>query len=149
MASQQNERMRPPIAESLDLEAHPEGGWYRRVWTSPVKAALADGRERAAASMILFLLDADTTSTWHRVASEEVWIAQRGRVVLELGGTGAGPGTVTVTIVGTDSSVGEQPIGIVPAHTWQRARADGGDALVACVVSPEFRFDDLELLTDT
>lgn len=141
--------MRPPIAESLDLEAHPEGGWYRRVWTSPERAASADGRDRAAASMILFLLDADTTSTWHRVASEEVWIAQRGRVVLELGGTGAGPVTVTVTAVGTDSSVGEQPIGIVPAHTWQRARADGGDALVACVVSPEFRFDDFELLTDT
>ena len=30
----------------------------------------------------------------------------------------------------------------VPVHTWQRARAEHGDALVACVVSPEFDFAD-------
>jgi len=139
--------MRPPIAEHLDLESHPEGGWYRRVWTSPERAALDDGRERAAASMILFLLEAGAESTWHRVASEEVWIAQSGRVALEMGGTGPAPGATTTTTVGTATIAGEQPVAVVPAHTWQRARAEHGDALVACVVSPEFDFDDFELVT--
>jgi uncharacterized protein len=28
--------VRPPLAERLDLEPHPEGGWYRQTWRSPV-----------------------------------------------------------------------------------------------------------------
>src|SRR5207248_10437180 len=28
--------VRPPLAEQLDLQAHPEGGWYRETWRSPV-----------------------------------------------------------------------------------------------------------------
>lgn len=140
--------MRPPLAEHLDLEAHPEGGWYRRIWTSPVRATLADGRERAAAGMILFLLEADTQSTWHRIASEEVWIAQRGSVELELGGTGTAPGRPTTQTVSAEVVAGEQPFAVVPAHTWQRARARGIDALVTCMVSPEFHFDDFELLAE-
>ena len=140
--------MRPLIAEQLDLAAHPEGGWFRRVWTSPARAELADGRDRAAVSMILFHLEAGAESSWHRVASEEVWIAQRGRVALDLGGSGPTPGTTTSVIVGTAFTHGDQPVATVPAHTWQRARAEHGDALVACVVSPEFNFADFELAHD-
>lgn len=142
---EQNGAMRPPLAEQLDLAAHPEGGWYRRVWTSPERAAPADGRDRAAASMILFLLEAGTGSTWHRVASEEVWVAQHGRVVLELGGTGSAPSGAVGTVVAPDPGAGAVPVAVVPARTWQRARAETTDALVACVVSPEFHFDDFEL----
>lgn len=28
---------RPPIAEALDLEPHPEGGWYRETYRSSVR----------------------------------------------------------------------------------------------------------------
>jgi predicted cupin superfamily sugar epimerase len=34
---------RPPTAVRLRLEPHPEGGWYRRTWTSP--AAVGDRPE--------------------------------------------------------------------------------------------------------
>jgi len=27
---------RPALAEQLDLAPHPEGGWYRETWRSPV-----------------------------------------------------------------------------------------------------------------
>jgi len=33
----------------------------------------------------------------------------------------------------------------VPADTWQRTVARTGDALVSCLVSPGFDFDDFEL----
>ena len=36
--------MRPPLAEALDLEPHPEGGWYRQTWVSPESVTLPDGR---------------------------------------------------------------------------------------------------------
>lgn len=138
--------MRPPLAESLDLEPHPEGGWYRRTWTAPAQARLSDGRDRAAASAIVFHLAAGESSTWHRVRSDELWIAQTGRVELELGGTGTEPADPpTVAVLGLDASSGDAPHLLVPADTWQRTRPGTDDALVTCVVSPEFHFDDFEL----
>jgi predicted cupin superfamily sugar epimerase len=138
--------MRPPLAESLDLAAHPEGGWYRRTWTATERADLSDGRDRATASAILFHLPAGDASAWHRVRAEELWIAQVGRVELELGGSGRAPGAVTsVAVVGVDVAAGDAPQVLVPAGTWQRTRPGDADALVTCVVSPEFRLDDFEL----
>lgn len=138
--------MRPPLAESLDLEAHPEGGWYRRTWTAPERAQLSDGRDRAAASAILFHLPPGEASAWHRVRADELWIAQVGRVELELGGTGPAPShDAPVAILGVDVAAGDAPQVIVPAGTWQRTRPADADAVVTCVVSPEFHFDDFEL----
>jgi predicted cupin superfamily sugar epimerase len=138
--------MRPPLAESLDLDAHPEGGWYRRTWTAHKRVQLPDGRDRAAASAILFHLPAGDASSWHRVSSDELWIAQMGRVTLELGGAGPEPDDdTTVSVLGVDINTGEAPQVLVPAGTWQRTRPGHADALVTCVVSPEFHFDDFEL----
>lgn len=141
--------MRPPLAELLDLEAHPEGGWFRRTWTSPTPAELPDGRVRAAASAILFHLPAGEASAWHRVCADELWIAQVGRVTLELGGAGPTPASVgTGSVLGVDGAAGDAPQVLVPADTWQRTRPGPVDALVTCVVSPEFHFEDFELHPD-
>ncbi len=138
--------MRPPLAESLDLAPHPEGGWYRRTWTAPELAHLPGARDRAAASAILFHLAAGEASSWHRVASDELWLAHIGRVEVELGGAGPAPDSATtVTIVGVEVAAGDTPQVVVPAGTWQRTRPGDADALVTCVVSPAFGFDDFEL----
>jgi predicted cupin superfamily sugar epimerase len=140
--------MRPPLAELLDLSAHPEGGWYRRTWTAPETARTADGRERPTATLILFLLAAGETSAWHRVRSDEVWIAQHGVVALELGGDGPAPVAAGVRIVGVDAGAGQEPQVVVPAGVWQRTLTSTADALVSCVVSPGFDFADFELAAD-
>ena len=62
---------RPPLAEALDLEPHPEGGWFRQTWASPVAITLPDGRVRPTATLIYFLLPAGEASAWHRVSSDE------------------------------------------------------------------------------
>jgi predicted cupin superfamily sugar epimerase len=136
---------RPPLAETLDLQAHPEGGWYRRTWASDVEVSLPDGRVRPTATAILFLLPAGESSAWHRVTSDEVWIAQRGSVRLELGGTHGRPEVAAAVDVGTDLDLGQVPQVRVPAGTWQRTVPSSADALVSCVVSPGFDFDDFEL----
>ena len=83
--------MRPPLAERLDLEPHPEGGWFRQTWASPVSVTLPDGRVRPTATLIYFLLPAGESSAWHRVSSDELWLAHTGTVTLELGGDGPTP----------------------------------------------------------
>lgn len=134
-----------PLAVALDLEPHPEGGWYRRTWTSPVEVTLDDGRVRPTATLILFLLPAGESSAWHTVTSDELWVAQTGRVTLELAGTGERPGEVATHLLGLDLAAGELPQVRVPAGAWQRTVPAAADALVSCLVSPGFDFDDFEL----
>jgi uncharacterized protein len=135
----------PTLAETLDLEPHPEGGWYRQTWASPVEVTLPDGRVRPTATLIYFLLPAGEESAWHRVASDELWIAHTGAVTLQFGGEGPTPERGLSVTVGTDVVRGEQPQAHVPAGEWQRTVPSDRDALVSCLVSPGFDFDDFEL----
>lgn len=137
--------MRPALADLLDLAPHPEGGWFRQTWASSEPITLADGRVRPAATLILFLLPAGESSAWHRVASDELWLAHSGLVTLELGGVDATPVADEALSVGTDVAVGQLAQALVPAGVWQRTLPGDGDALVSCLVSPGFDFADFEL----
>ena len=136
---------RPVLAEALDLAPHPEGGWYRQTWVSPTTVQLPDGRVRATATLIHFLLPAGESSAWHRVASDELWLAHTGTVSLELGGDGGGPDATHRLVVGVEVAAGELPQALVPAGVWQRTLPSDHDALVSCLVSPGFDFEDFEL----
>jgi uncharacterized protein len=141
-------RHRPPLAELLGLQPHPEGGWYRRTWTSPEHAAMPAGSaHRRAASAIYYLLQAGERSAWHKVASDELWLWHHGGpLTMALGGTGDQPAEVTQTFVlGCDLEKDQHPQIVVPGGTWQRATPAGTACLVTCVVSPEFHFDDFQL----
>ena len=95
---------------------------------------------RPTATLIYFLLPAGESSAWHRVRSNELWMAHRGSVTVELGGSGATPVPGERLVVGA-----ETPQALVPADVWQRTLVAEADALVSCLVSPGFDFDDFEL----
>lgn len=87
------------IIERLALEPHPEGGWFRRTWASPLTTG-DDGYRyggeatagRPLASLIYFLLPAGDASDWHKVDADEVWLWHGpATVTLELGGDGERP----------------------------------------------------------
>ncbi len=100
------------------------------------------------ASLILFLLPAGESSAWHRVVSEEIWLADQGVVALEVGSDGPEPVPGAVEMLGLDLAVGQRPQIVVPAGMWQRTLPSDTDALVSCVVSPGFDFADFELSPD-
>lgn len=137
--------MPSPLVESLGLEPHPEGGWFRQTWVAPEEVETLDGRVRSTATLIHFLLHAGESSAWHRVASDEIWLAHVGAVTLEIGGTGDRPIKGKPTLLGTDIDAGHVAQAVVPAGAWQRTLAGDADALVSCVVSPGFDFADFEL----
>ena len=137
--------MRPALADTLDLQPHPEGGWFAQTWVSPASVTLPDGRVRPTATLIHFLLAAGERSRWHRVASDEIWLAHTGTVVLELGGSGDQPAPVARLSVGVALAAGEVAQALVPAGEWQRTVPSDADALVSCLVSPGFDFADFEL----
>ena len=131
----------PDVAAVVDrhrLEPHPEGGWYRRVWTAEEVVDPATGRR--ASSAILYLLGPGDTSRWHRVLdAEEHWaLVAGGPIELDLSPDGHAQQVVALA---ADGDVGA----LVPAGWWQRARTADELALCRCSVTPEFRFEAFEL----
>lgn len=118
----------------LDLQPHPEGGWYRETWRAET---LVDGR--ATATAILFLLEQGQRSHWHRVDATELWLFHVGSS-LRLDTTPSDAGSIASARLGTDIASGEQPQIRIAAGEWQSAEADSGWALVSCIVSPGFEF---------
>jgi predicted cupin superfamily sugar epimerase len=140
---------RPPLAQRLDLVPHPEGGWYRQTWRSPVSFAPEGyGGERSAATAIYFLLHPGERSRWHVVRSDELWFWHGGGPLeLRLGGAGDRPSTEDIVLLGGDVMAGQQPQARVPGGVWQAAEPAGDlPVLVSCVVAPGFDFADFRML---
>ncbi len=133
----------PALARELDLQPHPEGGWFRQTWAASVAVTLPDGRVRPTATLIWFLLPPGESSAWHRVASDEIWLAHIGTVTLELGGDGDVPAPAGRRAVGVLPAASSQVL--VPAGVWQRTLPSEEEALVSCLVSPGFDFADFEM----
>ncbi|QAY76934.1 cupin domain-containing protein [Sphingosinicella sp. BN140058] len=127
------------LIECLELQPHPEGGWYRETW----RADAAQGR-RASATAILFLLDHEQKSHWHRVDATEIWLFHAGSpLLLRTAATENGP--VEEARLGPDVLNGDQPQARIAAGAWQAAEADRGWTLVSCIVSPGFEFSGFTL----
>jgi hypothetical protein len=129
------------VADSLNLEPHPEGGWFRRTWTAPARVDTSNG-ERATASAILFLLDRGMEAAWHVVVSDELWL-WHGPGTLEIHDGGDGPKPVADPNPRLIDGSAVQHL--VPAGRWQRTIARDSHCLATCVVSPEFTYDDWRL----
>lgn len=125
------------LIESLHLERHPEGGWYRETWRADHEPG-----QRAAGTCIYFLLKSGESSRWHRVDSAEVWHYYAGA---PLALSVHHEGTTTELMLGNDIASGERPQRIVPPGAWQAAHSMGEFTLVGCTVSPGFDFANFEM----
>jgi uncharacterized protein len=130
------------VAAAWRLSPHPEGGFYRETYRAELTVTPEGWEgERALATAILYLLPAGTSSAWHRVRGEELWLWQGGAAMaLSTGGRDL--------LVGPDTAAGHELQVLVPAGEWQSATpaAEPPDwSLVACVVAPGFDFADFEL----
>ena len=136
------------LIDKLQLQPHPEGGFYRETWRSnlslprSILPAEYTG-SRSAGTAILFLLPTGHFSRWHRVKSAELWFHQAGDP-LELVMAETLEGASQIINLGRDDAFQA----IVPPNHWQKAKpipGAAGYALVACVVVPGFDFADFEM----
>jgi uncharacterized protein len=133
------------LIETLGLAPHPEGGYYRETFRSPLALRglpwLAPERERSASTAIYFLLPAGIFSAFHRVPGDEVWHHYQGDPV-ELH-TLESAGGHRVLRLGHDFRGGERPQHAVASGSYQAARVAGDHyALCGCTVAPGFDFAD-------
>ena len=132
----------------LDLQPHPEGGFYKEVFRSSAQVSPADGRgTRSALTTIYFLLVEGTASRWHMVTSDEVWHHYEGGPLelLELSASGDTLDRHRLGMIGSDN---QAPVQTIPAGAWQAARPLADYVLVGCTVGPGFDFADFHMLAD-
>ena len=126
------------IIALLELERHPEGGWYRQTFEDTPQAG-----ERAQSTAIYYLLEGHDLSSWHRVDAAEVWHWYAGAPLkLRLSHEGK---SIDEYTLGPKLIVGQRPQVVVPRHCWQTARSIGDWTLVGCTVAPGFRFSGFEM----
>lgn len=138
------------IVERLGLEPHPEGGYFREVFRSPIDVLhpgipAGNDSRRCGGSLIYFLLEAGDFSAFHRVKwTDEIWHFYAGGAV-QLHTIDASGRHECVTI--HNEIAQNEPATVVPAGCWQAARlADESPwALCGCTVAPGFEFADFEM----
>lgn len=140
------------LIEKLGLEPHQEGGWYRFIGKGGIRIAKSTlpaeySGDRSCVSTIYYFLKEDEFSRWHKLHSEEIWTWHYGSsLIMTLGGTGDRPVPERTLRIGPDLEKGDRFQITVPAFQWQETRlADGGFALVSCIVSPGYEDADCYL----
>lgn len=132
------------LVKSLNLKAHPEGGFYSEMYRSDLPFQNKDGDERSLVTSIYFLLRSEDVSHFHRIKSDELWFWHEGSPlsVHLLGGNGH-----EILKLGPVDGLGSFPQHLVKADTIFGSSVDRLDsyALVSCVVAPGFDFRDFEL----
>lgn len=135
------------LVAELHLKEHPEGGWYRETYRSPMQLQTPKG-ERSLATLIYYLLPAGVESRIHCVSWDEIWLWQGGGVLdvrRYRADTEYRKGEYSSHLLGYGA--GAQPQQLMPAGSWFNAVVVEGDyALAACMVAPGFDFADLTML---
>ena len=133
------------LIESLDLRAHPEGGFFREIFRSTSTVVPAStGSTRCAITSMYHLISAGEVSRLHHVASDEIWHFFEGEP-LELYLIDPSLTALETKLLGPRSEAA-QPVHIVPGNFWQAARPTGAFTLAGCTVGPGFEYEDFTLL---
>ena len=136
--------------EKLQLQKHPEGGYYKEVYradeTIPKHSLLERySGDRNLSTSIYFLIISNEFSAFHRIKSDETWHFYTGTFI-------------TIHMINENGEYSAVNLGsnpekdgvfqfTIPHGTWFAASVDEPDsfALVGCTVAPGFHYDDFEL----
>lgn len=136
--------------ENLQLEKHPEGGWFNEVYRSGKmisKHALPVGfsGDRSISTSIYYLLEGEDFSAFHRIKSDEIWHYYTGNSAIEI--ISIEEGKTKRQFLGDNPGQNQYFQIVVPKNTWFAAHLinKNGFALAGCTVSPGFHFDDFEM----
>uniref|UniRef100_A0A0E0DYB2 DUF985 domain-containing protein n=1 Tax=Oryza meridionalis TaxID=40149 RepID=A0A0E0DYB2_9ORYZ len=161
------------IVAMLDLQRHPDGGFYLETFRDPSislpKSALPPRYkvDRSVSSAIYFLLPAGEIAKLHRIPCAETWHYYMGEplTVFEV----HDDGQIKMTVVGPDLRHGQRPQYTVPPNVWFGAfltrdvesftedgsvfvKTPGRDSelhysFVGVTCAPAFQFEDNEMAT--
>lgn len=134
------------LIESLDLEAHVEGGYFRRTFQADHRDKVdTEFGERFTLTSIYYLLtQASPVGHWHLNRSDIIHYYHLGSPIdyylLDA------QGKLTKTTMGPDPTQGHQLQLVVKGGTWKASHLIDGDYGLICeAVAPGFDFNDMTL----
>ena len=126
------------VQERLQLQPHPEGGFYREIYRSKQSVNVNAG-QRSACTAIYFYLGETDISHLHRLKHDELWSWHEG-------------GSATIHMIHPDGRHEQHQLGpngdytvVIPAGCWFGATVTGSHVLLTAIVAPGFDFADFEL----
>lgn len=138
------------LIQKLDLQPHPEGGYFKETYRSPdliSTKGLPDRfpGARTASTGIYFLLENGNFSAFHKIKSDEMWHFYEGDMIEIF--TIKPNGVLEKIKLGRNIENGETFQALIPAECWFASRVNkkGSYGLVGCTVAPGFDFMDFEL----
>lgn len=135
------------LVNNLNLEPHPEGGFYRETYRSEgiITMSSEDNRysgERNFSTCIYFLLTSDNFSAFHKIKQDEIWHFYSGspislHIIDE-------QGVYTKHTIGSNFEAGEVPQFVVKGGDWFASEVElpNSYCLAGCTVAPGFDFSD-------
>ena len=132
------------LIQQLQLQPHPEGGYYRETYRSVETLTTAQRNTRNVSTAIYYLLEDQDKSVFHRIQSDELWFFHQGKPLEIVSIRNA---ELVTIILGNDVTKNQVPQAMIAANTWFAARVKdaAGYSLVSCTVAPGFEFSDFEL----
>jgi len=128
----------------LNLQPHPEGGFYKEVFRSQIDVTTANNSKvNQAITSIYYLLEGNDYSGFHRLKSDEIWYFHKGSPlhihVLDNAG-------FLRSIELSDLETGSLSV-VIPAGLWFAAEIPSkqGFCLASCAVAPGFDFSEFEM----
>lgn len=132
------------IITSLDMQPHPEGGWWKpyylseeEVWVDRLQAY------RKCGSSIAYLLEEGDFSAIHVLRADEIWHYQGGDPMrlmwIDL------QGRYQEVLIGPAGMTGTSLQTVVPHGCYMAAESTGSWSIVGCTMAPAFHEDDFVL----
>ena len=136
--------------EALNLEPHPEGGFYRETHRSRdrlhgIHLPERYGSSRTFSTVIYYLLRSQDISHLHKLKSDEFWFFHTGSPLI-MHCINANGEYSTIRLADDGSPTAEFQA-VIPHDTWFGAEVEQEQSfsLVSCVVAPGFDFQDFEM----
>jgi predicted cupin superfamily sugar epimerase len=130
--------------EKLEMQKHPEGGYYKEVFRSDnIVLRPASLIDRNACTSIYYLLEGEDYSGFHRLQSDEIWYFHKGVPIHIHVINKTGQYNITELSEGDEGSFSF----VVKAGDWFAAEipSKSGFTLVSCAVAPGFDFAEFEM----
>lgn len=142
------------LIELLNLQPHPEGGYYAETYRSSEQLAPEAlpgrfGGVRVISTAIYYLLEKGNFSAFHRIKSDECWhFYAGGRLLVHIL---LPNGQLETVKLGSDIHSGEVFQYVVQAGCWfaSEPAPETEWALAGCTVAPGFDFADFEMAKAT
>jgi predicted cupin superfamily sugar epimerase len=133
------------IIKALDLQPHPEGGFYKEIYRSQSEVYSDTAKaQRNTLTCIYFLLEKGQRSRFHQVKHDEVWNFYLGDPLRLID---VNQQDAKDIILGNYSNdiISQH---VIKANHWQAAEPLGEYAFVGCSVAPGFNFNDFSFLPE-